>query len=459
MLSEADNILLTRTGPKTAMGEVFRHFWQPVALSAELPEPDGAPLRVSILGEDLRAFRSTDGSIGVVSPRCPHRGADLFFGRNEHGGITCAYHGWKFATDGRCLALATMEPGAAREKAERNVRLPAYPVREAGGFVWAFLGPREHVPDLPELEFLTLPPSHVFVSKKLQQCNWAQACEGGLDTAHFSFLHMPVSDAKDVTDRLMAKVSSDTDTVRWMRADGAPRFTILEHAVGLVMGAARRGDGDNSYWRISQFLMPNHGLAPNAFPGENYHGQCWVPIDDVSCWIYNYTWNPDRPLTQAERQRFAKGSGIHAEVDACYIPLRRRENDYLLDRQKQKFENYTGIDGVSEQDAAIQDSQGLIADRTTEHLGPTDLGVVRFRRMVLAAARAMAAGKPPSAARNAALYRVRSGGAIAQRDVKLPAVMRARFGHEHALMQATDASEAAEQDGGTAARGHCSAGA
>ncbi len=205
MLSDADNILLTRTGPKTPMGDLFRRFWQPVLLSAELPEPDGAPLRVTVLGEDLRAFRATDGSVGLVSPRCPHRGADLFFGRNEEGGIRCAYHGWKFATDGRCLAMPTMDPGPARERAEQNVRLPAYPTREAGGFVWAYLGPREHQPALPELEFLTLPASHVFVSKKLQQCNWAQACEGGLDTAHFSFLHMAVSDAADVTSRLMTQ--------------------------------------------------------------------------------------------------------------------------------------------------------------------------------------------------------------------------------------------------------------
>lgn len=444
MLSEADNILLTRTGPGTAMGDVFRHFWQPVALSAELPEPDGAPLRVRLLGEDLRAFRCSDGSVGVVSPRCPHRGADLFFGRNENGGITCAYHGWTFAADGRCLAIPTLEPGPARDKAMQDVRLRAYPVREAGGFVWAYLGPRAQMPALPELEFLTLPASHVFVSKKLQQCNWAQSCEGGLDTAHFSFLHMPVSDAADVTNRLMAKVSSDSDTVRWMRADGAPRFTILEHPVGLVLGAARHADGENLYWRISQFLMPNHGLAPNAFPGENYHGQCWVPIDDVSCWVYTYTWNLDRPLTEAERQRYRNGSGIHAEVDADYVPLRRRENDYLLDRRKQKFETFTGIDGVSEQDAAIQDSQGLIADRTSEHLGPTDLGVIRFRRMMLAAARAMAAGAPPDAAQQAGLYRVRSGGAIAPRDVAFAAVMRARFGHEHALAAPATTRDAAE---------------
>ena len=443
MLSEEDNILLTRTGPNAPMGDLFRHFWQPVALSAELPDPGGAPLRARILGEDVRVFRATDGTAGVVSPRCPHRGADLFFGRNEDCGIVCAYHGWKFSTTGQCLAIPTMEPGPARDKAEQNVRLLAYPVREAGGYVWVYLGPREHMPALPDLEFLTISASHVYVSKKLQQCNWAQACEGGLDTAHFSFLHMPVSDAADVTDRLMAKVSSDTDTVRWMRADGAPRFTITEHAAGLVLGAARRGDAGQTYWRISQFLMPNHGLTPNAFPGETYHGQCWVPIDDVSCWIYNYTWNPDRALTDAERARYAAGSGIHAIVDEQYIPIRRRENDYLIDRQKQKTESYSGIDGISEQDAAIQDSQGPIADRTAEHLGPTDMGIVRFRRVVLDAVRALRAGQPPAAAAHPAAYKVRGGGAIAATDVPLPTVMRARFGHEHGLTQTQTQAQAA----------------
>jgi phthalate 4,5-dioxygenase oxygenase subunit len=442
MLTEADNILLTRTGPKTPMGDLFRRFWQPVLLSAQLPDRDGPPLRLTVLGEDLRAFRATDGSVGLVSPNCPHRGADLFFGRNENGGIRCAYHGWKFATDGRCLAMPTMDPGSARNRAELNVRLLAYPVQEAGGFLWAYLGPREHMPPLPELEFAMLPASQIYVSKKLQQCNWAQACEGGLDTAHFSFLHMAVSDADDVTSRLLTKVSSGTDTVRWMRDDGAPRFTIADHPAGLVLGAARRGDPGQTYWRISQFLMPNHGLTPNAFPGENYHGQCWVPIDDTSCWIYNYTWNPERPLTNAERERFAAGSGIHARTDAGYIPIRRRENDYLIDRAKQKTESYTGIEGVSEQDACIQDSQGPIADRTTEHLGPTDMGVIRFRRLILESARALMNGHPPAALADPAAYRVRGGGAVTLAEEPFAEVMKGRFGHEHGLSASTGRSHA-----------------
>ncbi len=433
MLTEADNILLTRTGQKTPMGDLFRRFWQPVLLSAELPEPDGPPVRLTVLGEDLRAFRSTDGTVGIVSPRCPHRGADLFFGRNEEGGIRCAYHGWKFAVDGHCLALPTMDPGPARMRAEGTIRLLTYPAREAGGFVWAYLGPQAHRPPFPEFEFTALPAAHVFVSKKLQQCNWAQACEGGLDTAHFSFLHMAISDADAVTADLLTKVSSGIDTVRWMRNDGAPRFTIDAHPAGLVLGAARRGDPDETYWRISQFLMPNHGLTPNAFPGEIYHGQCWVPIGDTSCWIYNYTWNPDRPLTEAERARFSAGSGIHAQVDARYIPLRRRENDYLIDRTKQKTESFTGIEGVSEQDACIQDSQGFIADRTAEHLGPTDMGVIRFRRLILDAARALTQGEPPAALAHPRAYRVRGGGAVAPSAMGFGEVMRSRFGNEHGL--------------------------
>jgi hypothetical protein len=160
-----------------------------------------------------------------------------------------------------------------------------------------------------------------------------------------------------------------------------------------------------------------------------------VPIDDISCWIHNYTWNPDRPLTEAERARYRAGSGIHAEVDANYVPLRRRENDYLIDRVKQKTESYTGIEGVSEQDACIQDSQGLIADRTAEHLGPTDMGVVRFRRLILEAVRALANGVSPTALVRPDAYCVRGGGAVAPSEMTLAEVMRGRFGHRHGLSQ------------------------
>ena len=424
MLSAADNEVLTRTGAGTPMGELFRRFWLPVLLSQEVAEPDGPPVRVTLLGENLVAFRDTEGRVGLLDPRCQHRGADLFFGRNEACGLRCAYHGWKYDVTGRCVELPTL-PAESRFK--DGIRVTSYPTREWGDFVWAYLGPPERMPALPELEFALLPPAHRFVSKKLQQCNWAQSCEGGLDTAHFSFLHMPVAGAAD-PDSVIRRSSVDADRTRWMREDPMPQFHITPHAAGLAIGASRRADGHDLYWRISQFLLPNHGFAPNALPGEHYHGQTWVPITDQLCWVYCYTWNPERPLDDAERTRLRGGASIHAQVDERWVPLRNRANDYLIDRVDQKLRTFTGIEGVSEQDACIQDSQGVIADRTREHLGPTDAGIIQFRRLVLGAARALQAGAEPAAAHDGAAYAVRSGSIVADASLPFPEVMRTRFG-------------------------------
>ena len=424
MLSAADNELLTRTGAGTSMGELFRRFWQPALLSQELPEPDCPPMRARILGEDLVVFRDTEGRVGVLDPRCPHRGANLFYGRNEECGLRCAYHGWKFDVTGRCVALPTLP---VESHFKDTVRVASYPAREWGDFVWVYLGPPGRLPALPEMEFALVPAAHRFVSKKLQQCNWAQSCEGGLDTAHFSFLHMPVANAAD-QDSVVRRSSVDAERTRWMRDDPMPRFHIAPHDAGLAIGASRRANGNDLYWRIAQFLMPNHGFAPNALPGENYHGQTWVPITDELCWVYCYTWNPERPLGEAERARLRGGASIHAEVDERWVPIRNRDNDYLIDREDQKRRTFTGIDGVSEQDACIQDSQGVIADRTREHLGPTDAAIIQFRRLVLGAARALQAGLEPAAAHSGAAYTVRSGSIVADAGIPFPLVMTTRFG-------------------------------
>jgi phenylpropionate dioxygenase-like ring-hydroxylating dioxygenase large terminal subunit len=294
MLSAADNELLTRTGAGTPMGEYFRRFWLPVLLAQEVAEPDGPPVRVTVLGEELVAFRDTDGRVGLIDPRCPHRGADLFFGRNEECGLRCVYHGWKFDVHGRCVDLPTLPPESGFRD---RVRVTAYPTREWGDLVWAYLGPPALQPPLPDLEFARLPAAHRFVSKKLQQCNWAQACEGALDTAHFSFLHMPVWSGEAAIDAAVSRSSVDRERTRWMRDDPRPEFDVVPHPVGFVAGAARQADGDDRYWRIAQFMLPNHALTPNAFPGENIHGQTWVPIGDEAAWVFCYTWNPDRPLT------------------------------------------------------------------------------------------------------------------------------------------------------------------
>jgi phthalate 4,5-dioxygenase oxygenase subunit len=432
MLSQQDNELLTRTGPGTSMGALFRSFWMPVLLSQEIAEPDCPPVRVKVMGEDLVAFRDTQGRVGLVDPVCPHRGANLFFGRNEDCGIRCAYHGWKFDVEGRCIDM----PSAPANTSYRDkIRLKVYPARDWSGFVWAYMGPLKtgaELPPLPLMEFALVPPEHRFVGKKLQQCNWAQACEGGLDTAHFSFLHMDTATDAAQLMRAMrnAEAGAQGDRVRWLKNDGVPRFTVTPHAAGLLLGAARNADGDDLYWRISQFLMPCHGLAPNAFPGENYHGQSWVPIDDRHCWVYCYSWNPDRPLTAAEREKFGAGFSIYSKVDSDWKPLANRGNDYLVDRDAQRRGSFTGVSGVSEQDACIQDSQGFIADRTREHLGPTDLGIVRFRRLVLQAAKELAErGTAPAALGHPQAYAMRSGGTVAPGDRDLAQVMVERFGH------------------------------
>jgi nitrite reductase/ring-hydroxylating ferredoxin subunit len=441
MLSAADNEALTRTGPDTAMGRVFRRYWIPALLAREVPDAGGPPVRVRLLGEDFIAFRDAAGQVGIVEPRCPHRGANLFFGRNERAGIRCAYHGWQFDVSGACVDIPTAPPELAARIAPKAA-IRALQVREHAGIVWAWFG-RDAAPDLPAFEFASVPDSHRYVSKKLQQCNWAQACEGGLDTAHFSFLHAGIRDGERVSLLAAGPRPSPLATgrneppnvasFRWMIDDPMPEFTIVEHAAGFVIGAARRTDDESRYWRCTQFLLPNHSLAPGSWPGGMQLGNTWVPIDDESCWIFCYAWNPDRPLTADERARLAAGSGIFPAMDEHFVPLRNRANDYLLDRTLQAESSFTGIVGISEQDAAIADSQGLIHDRTRELLGQTDLGVVRFRRAMLEAARTLAAGGCPRGAERPDAYAVRSGDAVAGPATAFPAVLEERFGSRWGL--------------------------
>lgn len=205
-------------------------------------------------------------------------------------------------------------------------------------------------------------------------------------------------------------VAADEKRLRWLRNDPMPQFTVLDHEVGFVVGGARRADGKELYWRITQFMLPSHSVTPSAMPGEVYYGYTWVPVGDESCWIYIYAWHPDRPISAEERARFDKGGyGQFAELGPGYVPLRNRSNDYLIDREEQKHRSFTGVRGIAEQDAMAQESQGLIADRTREHLTPTDIAVVRFRRLMLGEAQALREGREPAAAQRHESYRLRSG--------------------------------------------------
>ena len=422
MLSTQDNELLTRTGAATPGGAFFRRFWLPVALSRELPRPDCPPIRLKVMGEDLIAFRDSTGRVGVVEPRCPHRGANLFYGRNEECGIRCIYHGWKFDVEGRCLEMPNAPPDS---EYKNRVRIVAYPTREFGEMVWAYMGPEQEPAEVPQLEVGLVPESHRFVTKKLQQSNWAQSMEGALDTAHFSFLHMPAP-------KVRANVNSDApvneDRLRWVREDPMPTFTIVDHEVGFVVGASRSADGDELYWRTTQFMLPSHSTTPSALPGETYFGYTWVPIDDVTCWIYTYAWNPERPIGKTEREKMVSGHGALAVVDENYYPIRNRDNDYLIDRDEQQSVSFTGVRGVAEQDAMVQESQGPIVDRTHENLTATDAGIVRFRKTYLAGVKALDDGVAPAAASKGKSYHLRSGSWIANKSHSFEEIMRQRFG-------------------------------
>ena len=424
MLPAADNALLTQTGAGTPMGEYFRCFWLPVALSRELAEPDGAPLRVRVMGEDLVAFRDTRGRIGLLEPACAHRGANLFFGRNEQCGLRCVYHGWKYDVEGRCIDMPNVPADAGYHG---TVSIKAYPTRESGELIWAYLGPREHLPEQPpHLEFALVPASHRYVTKRLVDCNWAQSMEGALDTAHFSFLHMP---APGLGSNANAQAAADEDRLRWLRSDSLPQFVVREHDAGIVIGGARKADHDARYWRITQFMLPSHSITPSAMPGETFYGYTWVPITDETCWIYVYAWHPDRPLTADERTRYERGGyGQFAELGPGYVPVRNRANDYLIDREDQKHRSYTGVRGIAEQDQLAWESQGRLLDRSREHLSPTDVAIVRFRKAMLDGARALSAGARPAAARNAQAYRLRAGGAVESSALAFADVMRKRFG-------------------------------
>ena len=277
MLSREQNDMLTQTDPGTPMGEYFRRFWLPVALVEEVREADGPPVRVNIMGEELVAFRDSEGELGLIDARCPHRGAHMFFGRNEECGLRCVYHGWKFDRHGKAMDLPNVP---ADSNLHKTVRTKAYPVREFGEIVWAYLGPAAgklpggQLPELPLLEFAMLPPSQRYVTKQLFECNWAQIMEGDLDTAHFSFLHMP---APTVAETTHAHSQADEKRLRWMRDDPMPQFDVLEHECGFVVAGARKAD-DKKYWRMTQFLLPTHGTGPSTLPGETYHGFTVVPI-------------------------------------------------------------------------------------------------------------------------------------------------------------------------------------
>ena len=390
----AENQKMTRTGPGTPAGDWMRRYWQPVALSEQLTGPRPAvPSR--LLGEDLLLFRNHDGTLGLIQRRCAHRGADLSLGRLEDGGLRCYFHGWLFNGAGQCLEVPT-EPEDS--PLASKVRLRSYPVRERNGIVWGYLGPGEP-PDLPALDCFLAPEEYTFAFKGFLDCNWLQALEVGIDPAHASYLHRFEidDDSGDAYGKQFRNVSLGTDLpmTRILREYGRPEILSARTDYGQRIVALRRidrapHDGSATHVRITHQVFP-HGITI-PLSATMAITQWHVPVDDTSCYWYAMFTSLDEPVDR-EKMREQRLDGITLPD---YKPVRNRANRYLFDPHEQMTSTYTGLgQDINVHDQMAVEGQGPIHDRTREHLCRTDRAIITYRRMLLAAIDAVAAGRDP----------------------------------------------------------------
>lgn len=375
MTTPTDNQILSQTGPGTPMGKLFRRYWLPFLLAEELPEPDCPPVKVKLLSEELVAFRTTDGTIGLVDEYCAHRRVSLWFGRNEDNGIRCPYHGWKYDANGHCVEIPS-EGGDARAL---GIKLTSYPCIEQGGVIWTYMGPPELQPPQPSFEWATVPAAQRYVCKRLQENNYLQAMEGGIDSSHVSSLH---------SGELMTDPLHQNSQGSHYQRDTKPEFQVEVSDGGLLIGAKRKADEDAAYWRVTQWIMPFYTMIP-PYGDNSLHGHAWVPIDDENCFAWTMTHHPTRALKEDELNPMQAGEGIYAElIPGTYKTVANKSNDYLMDRAAQKTGRYySGIKGIAMQDASLQESMGPIVDRSLERLVGTDIAIVKARRRLLSAAK------------------------------------------------------------------------
>jgi nitrite reductase/ring-hydroxylating ferredoxin subunit len=363
MLTKEQNELLTRTGSGTPMGELLRRYWLPVLLSAELPAPDGPPVQVRVLGEELVAFRDTNGRIGLLAEHCHHRGTSLFYGRNEDCGLRCIYHGWKYDVAGNVLDTPA-EPAGSTFK--DKLRITAYPTHEAAGLVFAYLGPPEKQPLFPSYEWALADPATTRVTKSHQDCNYLQGVEGECDSTHLQFLHWkfvdPTGYMADYYRRPMLEYATE------------------ETDFGVRLVAVRdKGDG-GAYVRASSFVLPTDCWVPARTGSVHFY----VPAeDDAHSWRINL------------RMRVPPGEppGEDRFWDRDYRKLQNAGNHYLQDRAAQRTENFTGMgQNFVVHDSAATESMGPIFDRSKEHLGASDRAVIAVRNYLLRTVKAFVEG-------------------------------------------------------------------
>jgi phenylpropionate dioxygenase-like ring-hydroxylating dioxygenase large terminal subunit len=406
-----DNEVLTRVGPGTPMGNLMREYWLPALKSSEL-KADGDPVRLKLLGEQLIAFRDTSGRVGIMDHRCPHRCASLFYGRNEENGIRCIYHGWKYDVEGNCLDQPNLPP---HQVFKDKLKAKAYQAEERNGVVWAYMGAKRPAPPMPALEASMLPESEVRIDFVQRQCNWLAGVEGELDTSHIGFLHFGSVTAGQMQNGMQ----------RFALNNRSPEYVSQETDYGAVYAAYRPADDGTTYWRFGQFAFPCWTMPPiNAFE-DNILNRAYVPIDDEHTMIVDLVW-------KGAYQRLVAASQVPGGSTREYNFLPNttdwlgrfrlagdNTNDHLIDREMQRTKSFSGIEGIQPQDQAVQESMGVIVDRSFEHLAPSDIMIARVRRLLLRAARGMAEGKvPPGAVDPLCLEGVRGGHFVAAKSVE-----------------------------------------
>jgi phthalate 4,5-dioxygenase oxygenase subunit len=383
MISREENELLTQTGADTPCGELLRRYWQPVALAEEL-KPDGAPLAVTLMGEELAIFRDDKGRVGVLDAHCCHRGADLSYGRLEDGGLRCIYHGWLFDVTGKVIE----QPGEPNGGEHRDAFCqPSFPCQEKGGVIFAYIGPGEP-PLLPNYEFLNVPDDHRFVSKIHHACNYLQSNEGNIDPVHLSFLHrnLELTDS----DKKRRVTGSESSPNALFGADLAPRIELELTDFGVRIFTVRGLEDEKIYFRTSNFIMPNFSTFPGQTAAEGYSVNWHVPIDDYNHWKFVIVFSRQRPLA---RDMMLRGRD---ELTADYHMVRNKTNRYLQDRESMKNKSFSGIGyNFQAQDACVIESAGAIQNRTKEHLVTSDKAIVAARKLLLKGIQDVKEGRDP----------------------------------------------------------------
>jgi len=388
VLSAEQNELLTRVEGESPMGQLMRRHWLPACLSDEVINPDGAPVRSRLLGEDLVIFRDTNGNLGALHEKCPHRKASLAFGRNEECGLRCLYHGWKFAVDGTVLDMAS-EPDSERKM--KSFKHRAYPVTESGGFIWVYMGPDESFKEFQGPAWAPTPSTKISVVKIQTNCNWAQVLEGSIDSAHSSSLHSSNMPSAEVE-------GSTATTDAWLRPskDKSPRLEIEMTDYGFSYAALRKpikNEENDVYVRTTVFIAPFTVLIP---PNNQYKlAQMLFPIDDYNTMFYWIAWHPDpsKGIDQDEWRRFCAAE-VGADLTENFQKRLNLGNWYNQDRDAMKGGDFTGIKGIPMQDMAMWESMGCITDRSHEVLGTSDLSIVKFRKQMVQAVEDFMSGAP-----------------------------------------------------------------